>query len=155
MAQKNTKSVGSLILGQTKDYWINAAKQFIWPIDFTEKHILVPEKDLDAAMDNLMVSHFRSHGWHIQSAIVEYTKPYVAPENKGPMFTPIIKTEQAEQKFRIGQRFIVKSSECELQVIDIKKSFIELKYTNRNKQNISTNEDNLSKSLRFNYWVEV
>jgi len=60
MATKNSKSPGNLIQGQTREYWVNAAKQFIWPIDFTDLQILVPEKDLQLANDDLMVCHFRA-----------------------------------------------------------------------------------------------
>jgi len=156
MAQKNTKSVGK-ILGQSREYWTNAAKQFIWPIDFNGLHICVPEKDLQLAEGDLMVSHFRANGWHIQSGMdVEYTKPYVAPENKGPMFKPLKQdTEQLSTSFKLNQQFRIKSSDCELKIIHIERGKIHLKYTNRNKHDLLTSEENLNKSLRMGYWIEI
>jgi len=159
MATKNTKSVGSLIKGQSREYWVNAAKQFIWPIDFTDFQILVPEKDLELANNNLMVSHFRAAGWHIQSAIsVEYTKPYVAPESNGnPIFKPIKKEEPVtETAFKLNDKFRVVSTGCELAICLFDKQKIHLKYLNRpNKHNIISSEENLSRTLKMGTWIKL
>ena len=152
---KNTNRKVNLILGQTKEYWQNAAKQFIWPIEFDDLQILVPEKDLHLAEDNLMVSHFRAHGWHIQSSIqVEYTKPYVDPVFT-TAFKPIKIIEEVEPEFRYGQRFKIKSTDCELKITSIDKKSISLEYTNRQKDNIVTNADNLNKSIRMGVWLKL
>lgn len=155
MATKNTKSVGD-IAGQTKQYWLNASKQFVWPIDFEDLQILVPEKDLELAADNLMVSHFRSNGWHIQSVIsVSYTKPFAAPVSDKPIFTPTKVIEQKESEFKFNQAFKIKSTECELKIISIDKKTIILKYTNRQKADITTTPENLSKSIRMGTFLPL
>lgn len=156
MATKSTKSAGK-ILGQTKEYWINAAKQFIWPIDFTELQILVPEKDWKLAEDNLMVAHFRAHGWHVQTVIsVEYTKPYVAPVSDKPMFKPIEKdVVKLEPEFKFNQVLKIASTGTELKIVSIDKKSIELKYIGIDKPNIFTTPDNLSQSIRRGVWLKM
>ncbi len=156
MAQKNTKSAGN-ILGQSKDYWINAAKQFVWPIDFEQLHISVPEKDLQLAADNLMVSHFKANGWHIQSAIaVEYTRPFVAPVSDKPIFKPIDKKViESEPEFKYNQEFRIKSTDCELRITEIDKKSIVLSYINRTKPPITTTPENLAKSVRMGVWIKL
>lgn len=155
MATKNTKSAGNLILGQTERYWINAAKQFIWPIDLKDKIIQVPEPELSKANDDLMVSHFRSHGWHIQSCIsVEYTKPFIAPESNGkPIFKPVKEAEPIkETKYKINQEFTIQSSDCRVKIVRIEKGKIQFKYLNRNKPDLLSSEENLDAVLRKGYW---
>lgn len=150
MATKNTELVGN----QTKQYWINAAKQFIWPIDFTYLQILVPEKDLELANDNLMVSHFRAHGWHVQSSIIsEYTNVYKKPDF-GTKFPVIDKPgeEPKKQLYNIGDKYRVRSTECELQIYHMEKCKVHLKYLNRNKPNIISSEENLTAVLRREQW---
>lgn len=157
MATKNIKSVGN-ILGQTKEYWQNAAKQFVWPIDFEQLHISVPHKDMHLAENDLMVSHFRANGWHIQSAVaVAYTKPFIAPVSDKPIFKPIKKTEieTTATNFKLNDRFKVKSTDCELQICFFDKGKIHLKYTNRNKHNIITSEENLNRVLKMETWVKI
>jgi len=155
MATKNIKSVGNT-LGQTKEYWQNAAKQFVWPIDFEQLHISVPEKDLELAADNLMISHFKANGWHIQSAIaVEYTKPFVAPVSDIPIFKPIEKKAEPEPEFKYNQAFKIKSTDCKLKITSIDKKSITLSYTNRDKSDIATNPDNLAKSIRMGVWIKL
>lgn len=157
MATKNTKLVGN-ILGQSKEYWINAAKQFIWPIDFTELQILIPEKDWQLADDNLMVAHFRAHGWHVQTVIsVEYTKPYIAPVSDKPIFKPV-KTEISDSKepeFKFNQVLKIASTGTELKIVSIDKKSIELKYIGVDKPNIFTTPENLSQSVRRGIWLKV
>lgn len=157
MAQKNTKLVGN-ILGQSRQYWETASKQFVWPIDFIDLQILVPEKDLSLAGNDLMVTHFRAAGWHIQSVMsVAYTKPFVAPENKGPIFIPIKKEiVEKETEFKLSQKFKVLSTECELQIFHIEKGKIHLKYLNRPaKHDIISSEENLLRVLRLNSWIRL
>lgn len=152
MARKNIELVGN----QTQRYWLNASKQFVWPIDFTDMQILVPEKDLELAADNLMVSHFRSHGWHIQSVIaVDYTKPFIAPVSDKPIFIPTKIIEQKESEFKFNQAFRIKSTECELKIISIDKKSIILSYTNRTKPDIITTPEHLSKSVRMGTFLII
>lgn len=153
MATKNTKLAGN-IAGQSRQYWINAAKQFIWPIDFNDLQILVPEKDLELANDNLMVSHFRAHGWHVQSSIIsEYTDVYKKPEF-GTKFPVIVKPGEEPKKtlYNIGDKFRVKSTECELKITHLEKGKVHLKYLNRTKHDIISSEENLSAVLRREQW---
>ena len=154
MATKHIKSVGN----PSKSYFENAAKQFVWPINFNDRTILVPENELELAEDDLMVKHFRTHGWHIQSAIgeVQKTKVYVAPVSDKLIFKPT-KTDiiEVENKFKIGQKFKVVSTFCQLKIVDMTKKSITLKYTNRDKQDLVTTEENLSKAIRLGNFVEV
>lgn len=150
------KKQNNLILGQSREYWQNAAKQFIWPIEFDQLHISVPEKDLQLAADNLMVSHFKANGWHIQSAIaVEYTRPFIAPVSDKPIFKPIEKRAELEPEFKFNQTFKIKSTDCELKIVSIDKKSIHLQYTNRKKDNIITTPENLSKSIRMGVWIKL
>lgn len=155
MATKNIKSVGN-ILGQSKEYWMNAAKQFVWPIDFEQLHISVPHKDINIAENDLMVTHFRANGWHIQSAItVDYTKPFIAPVSDKPIFKPMDKKAEPEPEFKYNQKFKIKSTDCELTIKEIDKKSIILAYTNRGKSDITTTPDNLAKSIRMGVWIKL
>lgn len=155
MATNRTKSVGN-ILGQTKEYWQNAAKQFVWPIDFEQLHISVPIKDLDLASDNLMVSHFKANGWHIQSAIeVEYTKPFIAPISDKPIFKPIEKKAEPEPEFKFNQMLKISSTGTEVKIVSIDKKSIELKYIGLDRPNITTTPENLSRSVKMGVWIKL
>ena len=157
MATKNIKSVGN-ILGQSKDYWINAAKQFVWPIDFEQLHISVPEKDLKLAEDNLMVSHFKANGWHIQSAItVEYTSPFVAPVSDKPIFKPHKKetVDLTGPEFKFNQMLKIASTGTEVKIVSIDKKSIELKYIGLDRPNITTTPENLSRSVKMGVWIKL
>lgn len=157
MATTRTKSVGN-ILGQSRDYWVNAAKQFVWPIDFEQVAILIPEKDLPIAADDLMVKHFRSNGWHIQSAIeVEYTKPFTKPVSTGkPIFYQKHVEEKAASKYTLGKKFRIRSSDCELEITHIEHGKIHLHYTNRpHKADLLTSEEHLDKAVRNEYWEVI
>lgn len=146
----------NIVAGQSRQYWINAAKQFKWPIDFNDLQILVPECDLQQAEDDLMVKHFRNAGWHIQIAIVEYTKPFIAPVSNKPIFRPFKPIEQQpETEFKFNQKFLIQSTECELVISEISKKGIVLKYTNRNKGNINTTAENLQRQLKFGTWIKI
>lgn len=152
MATKSTKSVGN-------GYWINAAKQFEWPIDFEDKVILVPESELSLAEDNLMVAHFRNNGWHIQLSIdVIKTKPFVAPVSGG---RPIFKTankvvaEVEQSQYTVGNTFRVLSTGCELQIMNLEKGKVHLKYTNRDKHNLLLSEDGLTNVLHRQLWEAI
>lgn len=153
MVTKNTKLPG-------KNYWDNAAKQFVWPIDHKEKHILVPQQELEQAEDHLMVMHFRANGWHIQSVIGEVDKKKVFTteglKSDKPIFKPIKKeAEQIESVFKPGDRFKITSTECELRISFIERGKIHLEYTNRDKHNIITSEENLNRSLSMQTWVRI
>lgn len=158
MATKLTKSAGK-ILGQSSEYWINAAKQFVWPIDFSELQILVPESDLNLAEQDLMVSHFRVNGWHIQSSIdVKYTSPYIAPIGNGkPMFAGKPKEEASVKKSlcSVGDKFMVKSSDCKLEVTHVESGKVHFKYTNRNKAPLLSSEENLKTVLNRGQWIKI
>ena len=138
-------------------YWINAAKQFPWPIDLSERTIQVPHDELDAAEQDLMVEHFRNNGWHIQTCIeVVHTKPFVKPVSSGPMFKPVKIVEPVKDtKYKLEQRFKVLSSECELKIVRIEKGKIQFKYLNRNKPDLLSSEENLDNVLRKGYWVGI
>jgi hypothetical protein len=162
MATKKSKSPGNLILGQTREYWINAGKQFEWPIDFELECINVPEAEIEIASDNLMVTHFRNHGWHIQSAIgeVEKKKVYVAPISNGqPIFKPVnhVAPElEVKSQFQCGQMFKILSSECELKITNLEHKKVHLQYTNRpGKTPLLTSEENLLTILRRGQWVRI
>ena len=45
------------------------AEQIKWAVDFNDKHISVPEKELLDAENNCIVAEMRGLGFHIQSAI--------------------------------------------------------------------------------------
>lgn len=153
-----TTNLKNNILGQTKDYWINAAKQFVWPIDFEQLHISVPEKDLQLASDNLMVSHFKANGWHIQSAIaVEYTKPFIAPVSDKPIFKPYKKeiVDLTEPEFKFNQMLKIASTGTEVKIVSIDKKSIELKYIGLDRPNITTTPENLSRSVKMGVWIKL
>jgi hypothetical protein len=151
---KNGKSVGEIIAGQSREYWVNAAKQFIWPINFTDLQILVPEKDLELVETNLMVAHFRSHGWHIQSVIGEVdTQPVFDPK----MNLPARRYHEiaSRSEFMAGDCFRVLSSECELRCERVEKK-IQLSYTNRpGKHDLLVSEEQLKKAISFGLWIRI
>lgn len=155
--KKSKNTVTKSISYPGKSYFDNAAKQFCWPIDHNDKQILVPENELQLAENDLMVAHFRSFGWHIQSCIeVTHTKPFIAPENKGPMFKDFRKPEEVKvPNFIIGQRFMIRSTECRLQINHIEKGKVHLQYTNRNKAPLLSSEENLLAVLRKDLWVRL
>lgn len=152
-----SKVKGNLINGQTREYWVNAAKQFVWPIDFDMVHISVPESEIELAKDNLMVQHFTNNGWHIQSAIsVDKTKPFVAPVSSHPIFIPVKKEVIIpETLYKLNQSFRIVSSDCELKITHIEKGKIHLKYTNRDKHDLLTSEENLTKSIKRGTFLQL
>lgn len=153
MATKNTKSVGNS-LGDS--YWLNAAKQIEWPIDLAEKHISVPHNELDAAQDNLMAQHFLNNGWHIQSAIeVVKNKVFVAPVSDKPIFKPLKVAKITEPKYKNGTKYLIKSTECIVQIIRLEKGKVQFHYLNRNKPDLLSSEENLDAVLRKELWEEV
>lgn len=152
-SQKKTGTKSTSYPG--KSYFETAAKQFCWPLNWDDKTILVPESELWLAEDHLIVAHFRSYGWHIQSCIdVVKTIPFVAPITVGPIFRQPPKLLDAETKYRCGQKFKIVSTECEVQIIEVSKK-IELHYTNRNKPDLTTNEVNLDRVLKMGLWKEI
>lgn len=156
MATKRTKSVGSY---PSESYFTTAAKQFSWPIDFTDKVILVPEQDLQDAEDDLMVQHFRKYGWHIQSVIdVERTKIFVKPPvpPKG-MFRGDIKTvkQEPEPIFKCNQQFKIVSTGTIMQIVEVSKKGIVLRYVDGSRADIQTTMENLTKSLKMGVFVRI
>lgn len=148
MATKSTKSVGN-------EYWLNAAKQFPWPIDLQERVINVPHNELEAAEQDLMVEHFRNNGWHIQSCIeVIHTKPFVKPVPNGPIFKPVKIVEPIKDtKYHLNDAFKIKSSDCELKIVRIEKGKIQFHYLNRpHKPDLLSSEEALDRALRMKYW---
>lgn len=149
---KNIKLVGN----HTKEYWITAAKQFIWPIDFNDMQILVPENDLELAENDLMVDHFRNNGWHIQSVIdVQYTTVYKKPEFT-TKFREVVKVEEVKKTlYNIGEKYRVKSTDCELEITYMDKGKLHFKYLNRKKPDIISSEEQLTKVLRWQQWIKI
>lgn len=138
-------------------YFELAAKQFAWPIDFDEKLIFVPEDDLEYAERDLMVQHFRGHGWHVQSCIsVEYTKVFVKPITPGPIFRGDLKRhiDEPEQVFKCNQKFKT-STDTVLQIVEITKKSITLAYIGVKKDNVVTTAENLQKSVKMGVFVRV
>lgn len=151
MATKRTKSVGNDL-----SYWTNASKQFSWPIDYAEKLIFVPEDELQYAEDDLMVSHFRKNGWHIQSCIsIIHTKVFIKPQTPGPIFRGDLKPNvvEKEQSFKCNQKFQVKSTGTVLMIVEVTKKSIMLKYIDGGKSDIPTTAENLLKSLKMGVFI--
>lgn len=140
-----------------KSYWNNAAKQISWPIDHNDKQILVPEDELQLAEDDLMVMHFRKYGWHIQSSIIQHTKPFIAPTTKGPIFRGDLKKEvvEAEPLFKCNDKFRIQSTGTEVMIVEYTKKSISLKYTSMVKDNIITSPENLAKSVKMGVFVRI
>lgn len=163
MATKPTKLAGkstTKYLGNTahtKEYWMNAAKQIVWPVDYDEQHISVPYLELEMAKDNLIVQHFCNNGFHIQSAIsVEKTIPFVAPVTPGPIFRGVvIQEEKPKTLYQTGEKFKVRSTECELEIVHQEKGKIHFKYLNRNKPDIISSEEQLTKVIRWQQWSKI
>lgn len=164
MATKRLKSVGN-------DYWDLASKQFPWPIDHKDKQIFVLEDELQLAEGGLMVSHFRKHGWHIQSVMqVEKKKVYQAPVTPGPIFRGDLKKEvsEKEQLFKCNDKFRINSTGVEVMIVEYTKKSISLKYLldipiykdgevigYRQKDNIITSLENLAKSVKMGIFVRI
>lgn len=138
-------------------YWLNAAKQIEWPVDLSERHISVPESELELASESPMVQHFINNGWHIQSAIVVgKNKVFVAPVSDGPIFKSVkIVPETAEPKYKLGAKFRIKSTECIVQIIRFEKGKVQFHYTNRNKHDLLSSEENLDRVLRMQLWEAI
>lgn len=138
-----------------KSYFDNAAKQFSWPIDHKDKQILVPQDELEKAEQDLMVAHFRGYGWHIQSVLpgsVEIKDVY------NPKFVlQGVKKQKEEEKagFSTGDRFKIKSTECELEITHIDKGKIHFSYTNRSKHPLISSKENLERMLNMKYWIKL
>lgn len=148
---KSTKSPGN-------EYWINAAKQFAWPINHENKTILVPEIELKYAMDDLMVQHFRNNGWHIQSCIsVIHTKVFVKPLTPGPIFRGDIKPQkvEVEAEFKCDQKFKIASTGVRVMICEITKKSIVLQYMDTKKDDIITTSENLGRSVRMGVFVRI
>lgn len=154
--RKNTDTKSGSYPGS--EYWLNAAKQFPWPIDLQERVINVPHNELESAEQDLMVEYFRNNGWHIQSCIeVVHTKPFVKPVSNGPIFKPTKIVEPIpDTKYHKDDSFKIKSSDCELKIVRIEKGKIQFKYTNRpHKHDLLSSEDALDRALKMGYWVSV
>lgn len=151
---KTTNSKSSLVKGQTPEYWQNAAKQIRWPVDIGECHISVPINEVNKATENLMVQHFINAGFFIQTCIPDGSSTAI--------FDPEIRLKLPSEKivpdnavFHIGDRFRVKSTECELEIGAMESKKIHLKYVNRNKPNLLSSEDMLLKNMRWELWERV
>lgn len=149
LTKTDTKSTN--YLGDS--YWLNAAKQIEWPIDLKERHISVPESELYAAKDNLMVQHFVNNGWHIQSSIeVVKNRVFVAPVSDKPIFKPLKVVEVTEPKYKNGTKYLIKSTECIVQIVRLEKGKVQFHYLNRNKPDLLSSEENLDRVLRMQTW---
>lgn len=132
-----------------KSYWLNAAKQIPYPVDFDERYISIPQSQLEVAQENLMVQHFTNNGFHIQSCIE-------APVT--PVFDPAIRLAsrpKTKSEFAEGDKFEVLSDGAHLCIHAREKERITLAYLNRNKPNITTNIDQLRRVLTFNVWKRI
>lgn len=138
-----------------KEYFDRAAQHFEWPIDHHHKHILVPADELDKAANNLMVLHFRSYGWHVQSVIP-------GSINKNKIYEPEFilkgvrpKEQPVETGHKEGDKFRIKSTDCELQITRIDGKKMHMSYTNRSKSPLISGVENLDKMLNQGYWVKL
>jgi hypothetical protein len=153
-SQKKTVTKSTNLLGD--NYWNNAAKQIVWPVDLIQRHISVPESELQQAKDNLMVQHFCNNGWHIQSCIdVIKNKPFIAPVSTGPIFKPVKVVEVKESLYHLEDKFKVISTGEEFKIVFMDKGKLHLKYLNRDKPNIISSEENLSAMLNRKLWEIV
>lgn len=153
MAIKSIKSPGKLINGQTLQYWLNAAKQIEWPVDIDNNHISVPIDEVGKAKNNLMVQHFLNAGFFIQTCIPDAKNIIFNPDIR--LKLPLVKIVLDNAKFKIGDRFKVKSTECELEITYMESKKIHLKYTNRNKHDLLSSEEMIVKNLNWNNWVAI
>jgi len=132
-----------------ESYWELAAKQIKWPVDLKERHISVPETELEEAQQNLMVAHFLNAGFHIQSCIA-------APCTT--VFDPAIRLRtktRDRSEFEIDDMFEIVSDGAKLQIRELTKNRIVLSYFNRPKPNITTNIEQLRKVLNFKVWKRL
>jgi len=131
-------------------YWELAAKQIKWPVDLKERHISVPEPELEEAQQNLMVQHFLHAGFHIQSAIGETRLTQV--------FNPEIRLRTKthdRSEFEIDDMFEIVSDGAKLQIQSLERNRIVLAYFNRPKPNVTTNIEQLRKVLNFKVWKRL
>lgn len=151
MATKNIKLVGNT--GQSAQYWTNAAKQIVWPVDLNELHISIPIDEVDKAKENLMVQHFINAGFFIQTCIPDSRTEVFNPEIRLKM--PAVKIAPDNAVYKPGDRFKIRSTECEMVIETTESKKIHLKYTNRNKHNIITSEEMLNKNLSWGTWIKL
>jgi hypothetical protein len=147
--KKSTNTVTKPINSHGESYWELAAKQINWPVDLKERHISVPESELEAAQDNLMVQHFLHGGFHIQSCIE-------APRTT--VFDPTIRLRtktRDRSEFEIDDMFEIVSDGAKLQIRSLEKNRITLAYFNRPKPDITTNIEQLRKVLNFKVWKRL
>lgn len=139
---KDTKLAGT--------YLENAAKQIEWPVDIPGKFISVPESELEAAKEHLMVRHLISHGFHIQSCIGSVPhKSIFDPEIR-------LRTKTRDRsEFQIDDMFEIVSDGAKLQIRSFDKARIVLAYVNRPKPDITTNIEQLRKVLNFKVWKRL
>lgn len=131
-------------------YWENAAKQIRWNVDLKERHVSVPESELEEAQQNLMVQHFLNNGFHIQSCIGSVPRKSV--------FDPEIRLRtktRDRSEFQIDDMFEIISDGAKLQIRSFDKARIVLAYANRPKPDITTNIERLRKVLNFKVWKRL
>lgn len=133
-------------------YWIEAAKQIPYQIDLKERHISVPEGELEEAAQMLMVQHFVNNGWHVQSCIPTGVATKV--------FDPTIRLTHAPPKppssvkYPVGTKFLVQSDGSKLIVAEISGTKYTLNYLNRNKADLVLQERDIDKSVSWNLWIK-
>ena len=133
-----------------ESYWELAAKQIKWPVNVPEKYISVPESELEAAQNDLMVKHFLHAGFHIQSAIGHTPRTTI--------FDPEIRLRtktRDRSEFEIDDMFEIVSDGAKLQIRSLEKNRITLSYFNRPKPDITTNIEQLRKVLNFKVWKRL
>lgn len=150
---KTTPLKGKLINGQTEAYWLNAAKQIPYVVDLSANHISVPINEVDKAGVNLMVQHFVNNGFFIQTCIPDSSSETRVFNPDIRLKMPLVKIVLDNAKFKIGDRFLVKSTECELEITYMESKKIHLKYLNRNKPDLLSSEEMIIKNLNWGNWI--
>lgn len=143
-----------------KDYFENAAKQIPWPVDVGAKsddykgQIHVPHFDIDRASDHLMVKHLLGLGYTIQSTIAEVSQTKIFDPVMNMLDKQPIQKEVEESKFKIGDRFLVKSTGQKLEITSLTKG-ITLHYYTECKEDVKMPSEHLDRNLSFQTWIRL
>jgi hypothetical protein len=137
------------------EYIKRAAKMMPFPVDVSERLIFCHEPDLAIAEDNMTASHLRSKfNFHIQSCLpgtLNYSVIF-NPEisNRMPMVKPIERSE-----FNLGDKFLIKSTGCQLEIKLLQSDTVTLTYLNRDKSDITNKIEALRKVLKMEVWIRI
>ena len=130
-----------------------AEKMIPWSIDIENKHISVPESDLELAKENLTVEHIcKKFGFFIQSAISCDKKEVFDPKllNNKPKEKSTLSAE-----FSVLDKFKVISTGSFLEIKEIKGSSFVLKYTFEKRPDITTTIESIKQQLNLKTWVRI